>query len=46
MQGSAACICYQYKALPMLTGMHTFFSCSTSIPLSVISVTKTIVKMM
>ena len=34
----------RYKVLPMLTGIDTFFSCLTSIPLSVISVVK-IVKM-
>ena len=30
----------RYKDLPMLTGIDTFFSCLTSIPLSVISVVK------
>ena len=37
MQGTAVCITYQYKSLPIVTWIQTWVSCWASTPLSVTS---------
>ena len=37
IQGTGVCISYQYKGLPVVTGIQTWVSCWASTPLSVTS---------